>query len=109
MAILQTLLTASLVLALTHLLGLGLLAIVAAVRVGGRRHAERDDHDALSISRFTIPVSVIVPPADDFGAICRTVDGALNFNYPELEVIVVVEDSSQPGFQRLTAEWQLEA
>jgi hypothetical protein len=109
MAILQTLLTASLVLALTHLLGLGLLAIVAAVRVGGRRDSVLDDQDALSISRFTIPVSVIVPPADDFDAVSRTIEGALHFNYPELEVIVVVEDSLQSGFDRLSREWQLEA
>jgi hypothetical protein len=117
---------------LAALLGLGALtafAVVAAVRIGGRREESLDDHDALSASRFTIPVTVIVPlgkgdfrtddAEDAVGQIDSsagvrplglnaTVRSLLTLDYPEFEVIVVAEQLADRSIASLKAEWTLE-
>ena len=60
-------LTSSIVLALAYVAAVATFAIVAALRVGGRREDQGDDHEALASSRFTIPVSIIVPVGNETG------------------------------------------
>ncbi len=109
MSWLQSLITLSMLLALGHLALLALLTIVSAVKAGGRRDTDPEDQDALSMSRFTIPVSIVIPPGADADALSTTIDKALGFNYPELEVIAVIDDATTSGFGDLAREWQLEA
>jgi poly-beta-1,6-N-acetyl-D-glucosamine synthase len=61
----------------------------------GRRRLRYRGHqdDVLANSRFTIPVSILLPAADDEG-IGASVDNLLALNYPEFEVVVVTNGST---------------
>ena len=80
--------------------------IVGALRRGGRREDPVSD-DAVATSRFTLPVSIIVPvdrPAPGLG---RTIAALLALNYPELEVIVVGDEISALDLEVFRTEWEL--
>ena len=78
-------------------LAIGYLVIVAASAVagalarGGRRERALDAYEALAVSRFTIPVSLIVPVTGDASSLSRCIRSLLAVSYPEFEVIVVAE------------------
>ena len=99
----------SLGLSLLWLFALALVSIVAAVRAGGRREETITADDTRAASRFTIPVSVLVTTtaADDEAS--RTIAAVLDLNYPELEVIVVVNGQQRAGVDTLIRDWLLEA
>jgi hypothetical protein len=111
-----TLLTSSIVVSLA---ALGLLAVASAafaVRRGGRRREVSGDHDALAASRFTIPVSVVVPldgvseaagPLAAGQMLASTVAALLDQNYPEFEVIVVAGEREGPALESARATWDL--
>ena len=92
---------------------IGYLVIVAAAAVagalarGGRRERAMDAYDALAVSRFTIPVSVIVPAGADGAALDRSLRSLLAQKYPELEVIVVASGLSEEALDRLKRAWDL--
>jgi len=99
----------SIALALTYLTIVAAVAIVAALRAGGRREEASEEHDALAVSRFTIPVSIVVPIATGTTAIHRTLTALLDLNYPEFEVIAVADGVPPAMLDELAREWQLEA
>jgi hypothetical protein len=92
----------------------GFLVIIAAAAVagafarGGRRERAADAYQALAVSRFTIPVSIIVPVHEDTTRLDETVHALLDLNYPELEVVVVGEPLCETAFRSLKSEWSLE-
>lgn len=92
---------------------IGYLVIVAAAAVagalarGGRRERAMDAYDALAVSRFTIPVSVIVPVNPDSDALDRCLCSLLAQKYPELEVIVVASGLSEATVDGLKRTWDL--
>ena len=104
----------TLVAALVTTASLGFLVIVAAAAVagafarGGRRERAADAYQALAVSRFTIPVSIIVPVDDDHARLDETVRALLDLNYPELEVVVVAESLCENAFRTLKGTWSLE-
>jgi len=102
-------LTGSIAVAIAYLTIVAGVAIVAALRAGGRREEASEEHDALAVSRFTIPVSIIVPIAKGTTAIHRTLTALLDLNYPEFEVIAVTDGASQAMLDELAREWRLEA
>jgi cellulose synthase/poly-beta-1,6-N-acetylglucosamine synthase-like glycosyltransferase len=106
---LEALLRISVLLALAYLATVAAVAIVAALNAGGRRDDAGDEHEALAASRFTIPVSIIVRMSNRASSITRTLAALLELNYPEFEVIVVVDGAPHTSLEELTREWQLEA
>ena len=104
---LQTFLWFSIVAPLACLAVLTAIVLVTSVRYGGRREEPMIDHGALSVSRFTIPVSVIVPAGNDTSPLETAIDGLLGLNYPEFEVIVVVERDGL--LEDLKSRWGLQA
>lgn len=66
------------------------------------------DFDVLSRSRFTPPVSVLVPAYNEEEMIAVTLRSVLAFDYPELEVIVVDDGSTDRTFEVLERELDLE-
>jgi len=95
-----------------HLLGANLLYltmfIVAAVDNMIRNREDRiEDYDTLASSRFTIPVSVIVPAYNEQSMIIPCVRSLLAQEYPEFEVIVVNDGSKDATFDILTREFEL--
>ncbi len=67
-----------------------------------------EDFELLSQSRFTIPVSVIVPAFNEQDVVAFTVQSVLEFDYPELEVIVVEDGSTDDTFGVLERMLELE-
>ena len=55
---------------------------------------EEEDHTALSVSSFTVPVSVIIPAHNEELWIGDCVQSVLNLDYPEFEVIVIDDHST---------------
>jgi hypothetical protein len=102
-AILFTALSAALV----YLGAITVAAVVLALRAGGRRDDEPDRHER-AVSRFTIPVSVISPVAHA-SEIEAVLLALTRLSYPELELIVVVSGAAGAEFERLAADWELDA
>jgi cellulose synthase/poly-beta-1,6-N-acetylglucosamine synthase-like glycosyltransferase len=77
--------------------------------LGGLRTRETatDDPASLAVSRFTIPVSLLVPAFNEERLIVAAVSSLLEINYPEYEVIVVSDGSTDGTIERLRAEFDL--
>jgi cellulose synthase/poly-beta-1,6-N-acetylglucosamine synthase-like glycosyltransferase len=84
--------------------------LAAASREARERRAQADleDYDAFEASRFTIPVSVIVPAWNEEVAIVPVVRLLLRQEYAEYEVIVVSDGSTDRTMELLTREFGLE-
>ena len=85
------------------------LALVGVVEnVVRRRESAAEDYGTIAASRFTIPVSVVLAAYNEESAICSTVRSLLDLDYPEFEVIVVNDGSSDRTLECLSAEFELE-
>jgi cellulose synthase/poly-beta-1,6-N-acetylglucosamine synthase-like glycosyltransferase len=83
--------------------------LFGAVENAVRRHERRSaDYSTLASSRFTIPVSVIVAAWQEEAVIESTVRSLLAFDYPEYEVIVVNDGSTDGTLERLREAFRLE-
>ena len=58
------------------------------------RQDEAEDYSSFSVSTFSQPVSFIVPARNEQEWIGETIQAILNLDYPEFEVIVVNDDST---------------
>ena len=79
---------------LVNLVALVFLVIGAFENAVRKHDADSNDFATLETSRFTIPVSVIVAAYDEEVVIESTVRSLLAFDYPEFEVVVVNDGSS---------------
>jgi len=100
--------------ALIYLVVVAAASLAGALTRGGRRERAVDAYEALAISRFTIPVSIIVP-VETAGSVdskrvslAGTIQALLDLNYPELEVIVVADRVADASVEELKREWALE-
>jgi len=98
---------------LAHFVTVNLIYLTMSVvgAVGNRRRAERVaaagiDRDARS--PLTIPVSVVIPAHNEEGGVVATVRSALRSRFPELEIIVVDDGSTDETLERLTRAFALE-
>ena len=73
-----------------------------------RRESAAEDYETISVSRFTIPVSVVLAAYDEETAILATVRSLLALDYPEFEVIVVNDGSKDGTLERLRDEFGLD-
>src|SRR5438128_10845452 len=76
---------------LIALYGLAAFFVIESILESLRRRtqAHSEDYDALVYSRFTIPVSVIVPAYNEQAGIVVVVKSLLDMDYPQQEVSVV--------------------
>jgi cellulose synthase/poly-beta-1,6-N-acetylglucosamine synthase-like glycosyltransferase len=82
--------------------------VIGAFENAVRKHdAESNDFATLESSRFTIPVSVIVAAYDEEVVIEATIASLLAFDYPEFEVVVVNDGSSDETLERVRAAFGL--
>jgi poly-beta-1,6-N-acetyl-D-glucosamine synthase len=72
-----------------------------------RRERETEDLDAARDSRFFPPVSIIVPAHNEAGGLAAAVSSLLALDYPEFEVIVVNDGSTDDTLARLTEAFDL--
>jgi biofilm PGA synthesis N-glycosyltransferase PgaC len=94
-------------LALTYLLFAAQLLVAAVENVRRFREERVEDYRLLAGSRFTIPVSVIMPAYNEASVIVAGVRSALDFDYFEHEVIVVNDGSRDDTMAVLTAAFDL--
>jgi poly-beta-1,6-N-acetyl-D-glucosamine synthase len=73
-----------------------------------RKESAGQDYSTLAASRFTIPVSVILAAYNEESAISATVRSLLELDYPEFEVIVVNDGSTDGTLERLRADFALQ-
>lgn len=93
---------------LFYLGAIGLTAIVLALKAGARRDDVAERQTGRSVSRFTIPVSVIVP-LGRAGELDTVLQSLSRLTYPELEIIVIISGAEGAAFDAAAAAWQLEA
>ena len=94
-------------LAITYLLFAAQLLVAAVENVRRFREERIEDYRLLASSRFTIPVSVIMPAYNEASVIVAGVRSALDFDYFEHEVIVVNDGSRDDTMAVLIAEFDL--
>jgi cellulose synthase/poly-beta-1,6-N-acetylglucosamine synthase-like glycosyltransferase len=84
-------------------------AVVAGLESATRRHESgSEDYGTLAGSRFTLPVSVMVAAYNEESIIVETTQALLDLEYPELEVIVVNDGSTDGTFAVLQEAFALE-
>ncbi len=107
------LLTVVVAVCLAYLLLLNLiyvaLAVVSAFENSVRRkESAAEDYETLASSRFTIPVSVIVPAFNEETSLVPAIRSMLDLEYPEHEVIVVNDGSTDDTLAILNEVFELE-
>ena len=83
--------------------------IVHALRRGGRREDVTDDHEALAVSRFTIPVSIVVAVENTSTDVLAAVERLLALDYPQFEVVVIANGVEARILAPLVSAYALEA
>ena len=85
------------------------LTVIGAVEnLVRRQESLSDDFETLGASRFTIPVSVIVAAYDEETVIAATTRSLLDLDYPEHEVVVVNDGSTDGTLETLVEVFELE-
>ena len=95
-------------LVLTNLVALGFVLIGAVENAARKLEGESADYSTLASSRFTVPVSVIVAAYDEEAVIVSSTRSLLAFDYPEFEVVIVSDGSTDGTLDRLREAFGLE-
>src|SRR5678816_4279774 len=66
------------------------------------------DYEAVAKSHFTFPISVLVPAHNESAGIVDSVRSVLSLDYPQHEVIVVNDGSTDDTLQQLLREFGLD-
>jgi cellulose synthase/poly-beta-1,6-N-acetylglucosamine synthase-like glycosyltransferase len=94
-------------LAITYLLFAAQLVVAALENLRRYREERIEDYRLLASSRFTIPVSVIMPCYNEAAVVVAAVKSALDFDYFEHEVILVNDGSKDDTMSVLAAAFDL--
>ena len=99
----------SIVLVLVALSSMAIVTVLKALRVGARREEFTIVQEPVAASRFTIPVSIVLPVEGNQDHLPQTVRMLLGLSYPEFEVIVIGGRLESDVLDRLSTEWGLAA
>jgi len=107
----EPLLAASILVALAYLAAAVIVVVTMAVRTAGPGEERLDDRHDLLASRFTLPVSLVVPVTTtaEWRAVPSTIEALVRLNYPSFEMIVVADEVAPDEWAALQQTWHLEA
>jgi poly-beta-1,6-N-acetyl-D-glucosamine synthase len=94
------------VLSFAYYLALGLISFIEQRKRFGEDSYE--DYSSLVFSIYTLPVSILIPAHNEETWILDSVKSALNLSYPELEIIVIDDGSTDKTLELLNNEFRLE-
>jgi cellulose synthase/poly-beta-1,6-N-acetylglucosamine synthase-like glycosyltransferase len=89
--------------------GVYLLLLIAAL-ISTSKHRERlsaRSLDLVTTSPFTPPISIICPARNEGASIIASVEALLDLDYPELDVVVVNDGSTDSTLEQLKERFQL--
>jgi cellulose synthase/poly-beta-1,6-N-acetylglucosamine synthase-like glycosyltransferase len=66
------------------------------------------DYEAVAKSHFTFPITVLVPAYNEAAGVIDSVRSVLSLDYPQHEVIVINDGSTDDTMERLRVEFRLE-
>lgn len=95
------------IIAVSYLVIVAAASVAGALARGGRRERAMEAYEALAVSRFTIPVSVVVPASGVSRGLERCLRSLLAQRYPELEVVVVASGLDPGALDALKRGWDL--
>jgi poly-beta-1,6-N-acetyl-D-glucosamine synthase len=95
-------------LAMVYAIDFMLVGFATVENVFRNHDRESEDFDVLEASRFTIPVSVIVPVHNEEAVILPVLASLLAMRYPEFEVVVVNDGSTDASLNLIREEYDLE-
>ena len=87
-------------------LAMGVISLVENRRRA--RQADAEDFDVLQASRFMLPVSIVAPALDEEIMVVPATRSLLEQDYPEFEVIVIDDGSTDATLARLSETFDLE-
>ena len=90
-----------------NLIYLWLLLVALKVSIKRNRQQAIASYDQMRVSPLTPPISILVPAHNEEGSIVESVRSLLTLDYPEFEVIVVSDGSSDSTLDRLIEHFQL--
>lgn len=86
---------------------LSMLVLATSENRARLRQRDLEDYETLHRSRFTIPVSILAPALNEEAVIVPAVRSLLAQDYPEFEVILVDDGSSDGTLELLRREFDL--
>ncbi|WP_404406079.1 glycosyltransferase [Jeotgalibacillus malaysiensis] len=82
--------------------------LVAGPRIRKERQLNREAHiEEISMNKDTFPVSVLVPAYNEEVGVVSTARSMLALNYPQFEVIVIDDGSSDQTSERVITEFRM--
>jgi len=66
------------------------------------------DYEAVAKSHFTFPISVLMPAYNEATTVVEAAHSVLSLDYPEHEVIIISDGSTDDTIARLVREFRLE-
>lgn len=86
-----------------------LLFLVASPKISKEKRLNRNEQiEEMSINKDTYPISILVPAYNEEAGVVSTVRSLLSLNYPQYEVIVVNDGSTDATSEKVMKQFQME-
>ena len=85
-----------------------LLFLVASPKINKEKRLNRSEQiEEMSINKDTYPISVLVPAFNEEAGVVSTIRSLLSLNYPQYEVIVINDGSTDATSEKVMSQFQM--